>query len=160
MNLKSRCFPASRLTPTYTSVTWGNINEQMKKRLFVSSEWNYPSVCVAWITGRWLGIYHVWHEEEESGVDLPYLNTKLNSDKMGFNFLTQNYVLETLETCLWSSPFHNNVITQGDDANQPLQTMQIQYFPKHFWAWPRSLSGMTQKDTLCFKTLFSGHWPA
>lgn len=75
------------------------------------------------------GIYHVWHEEQ-SGVDLPRLNTKMNSPKMGFkqahSCLGEAAVLPMIKSSL------KNVCTQGDDANKPLQIMQLQYLPKHF----------------------------
>lgn len=119
----------------------------MKKRLFVSCEWNYPSVCFPWITGRWLGICHVWHEEE-TGVDLLYSHTKPNSRKAGFNHLTHNYVSETLDTCLRSSPLNKNVCTQGDEANQPLQTFKYNTFQRIPGADPA-----LQQDR-CFKYSF------
>lgn len=48
------------------------------------------------------GIYHVWHEEE-SGVDMPCLNAKMYSPKMGFN-QAYSCALESLQSCPWSSP--------------------------------------------------------
>lgn len=79
---------------------------------------------------------------------------------MGFN-QTHSNVLETLQTCLRSNPLNKNVCTQRDNANQPLQIVQIQYFPKHFWGRPSSSAGMTHAfQSLIFRASASLNQPS